>query len=139
MSKIFVLIFLSLLSFNILNSQPKIPNQLIGKWESLQFKIARQDSLDERIISGTSPQIITIDSTGKCFIQLLSEGVNWEGKLISVKYSDSEFEVKFGAKKAYLYIKSIKNNPNYFFLTFQDTFTSIPFTRYKLKTSLIMK
>lgn len=131
--RIIIIIYLSCIAADFSFSQTKIPNQLIGTWESIQYKYAKEDSLDERIVLGVSPQMITIDSSGRCYIQMMFESFPWHGKIVSAKKYSSEFELKYSSNKTYIYIRTIKNNPNYFFLTFQETNTAILFKRYMNK------
>lgn len=126
---IFIIVF-NCTVVNYLYSQSKIPIQLIGTWESIQYKQAREDSLEERIILGVSPQMVTIDSLGRCYIQTMFEGFPWNGKIVSVKKYGEEVELKFYSGKTYIYIRTIKNNPNYFFLIFEETAIAILFKRY---------
>jgi len=128
---IVILIVFNHVLVNDLYSQSKIPSQLIGTWESIQYKYAREDSLDERIVLGVSPQMVTIDSLGRCYVQMMFENFPWDGKIVSVKKYDSEVELKYSSNKTYMYIRTIKNNPDYFFLIFQEKHIAILFKRYR--------
>lgn len=134
MNKCFcIIIILGVCFSNSLSSQNRTPKEVIGTWESVQFRAAKEDSLDDRIVYAISPQMMYVDSLGNCEIQLFFESHSWKGKITNVKIVGRDIEVKYCFKSHCLTIRNAVNNPDYIFLTYPGIYNSILFKKYKRK------